>query len=80
MNLNSIAQATLGKVKNGSGLEAIRFYGEGKMEKLKRYCLNDVQITKEIYDYGLEYEELSFTSKYNKEKHSIPISWVIKKR
>ena len=73
VSLNSVAQATLGKGKSGSGLDAIRFYREGKMEKLKRYCLNDVQITKEIYDYGLKYGKLSFASKYGRSKRSIPI-------
>jgi len=80
VSLNSVAQATLGKEKSASGLDAIRFYREGEMEKLKRYCLNDVQITKEIYEYGLRYAKLSFTSKYGKGKRSIPISWGITKR
>jgi len=75
VSLNSVAQATLGKGKSGSGLDAIRFYREGKMEQLKRYCLNDVQITKEIYEYGQRYGKLSFTSKYDRNKRSIPISW-----
>ena len=80
VSLNSVAQATLGKVKSGSGLDAVRFYREGEMEKLKRYCLNDVQITKEIYDYGQRYAKLSFTSKYGRSKRSISISWGIEKR
>jgi len=75
VSLNSVAQATLGEVKSGSGLEAVRFFREGKMEKLKRYCLDDVRITKEIYEYGLKYKKLSFISKYGRSKRSIPISW-----
>lgn len=71
-SLNSVAQATLGKVKSGSGLEAIRFYREGKMEKLKRYCLDDVRITREIYESGLKCGEISFTSEYNRNEYAIP--------
>jgi len=32
VSLNSVAQATLGEGKSGSGLEAIRFFREGKRE------------------------------------------------
>jgi len=77
VSLNSVAQATLGEVKSGSGLDAIRFFREGKMEKLKRYCLDDVRITREIYEYGLKYGKLAFTSKYGRKKRSIPVSWGI---
>jgi len=77
VSLNSVAQATLGEVKSGSGLDAIRLFREGKMEKLKRYCLDDVRITREIYEYGLKYGKLSFTSKYGRKKRSIPVSWSI---
>lgn len=80
VSLNSVAQATLGETKSGSGLEAIRFFREGKMEKLKRYCLDDVRITREIYESGLRYGEISFTSKYDRNKHSIPVKWTILSR
>jgi len=80
VSLNSVAQATLGEGKSGSGLEAIRFFREGRMGKLKRYCLDDVRITKEIYEYGLKYGKLSFTSKYDRNKHSVPVSWSIPSR
>ncbi|MEA1964880.1 MAG: ribonuclease H-like domain-containing protein [Candidatus Aerophobetes bacterium] len=80
VSLNSVAQATLGETKSGSGLEAIRFFREGKIGKLKRYCLDDVRITREIYEHGLRYREISFISKYNRSKHSIPVSWSISSR
>lgn len=50
--LDDIAQATLGSRKSGNGLEAIKMFQEGRIEELKKYCLNDVKITKEIYEFG----------------------------
>lgn len=52
IKLDNIAQATLGVGKSGDGLKAIEYYREGKIEELRSYCLDDVKITKEIYDYG----------------------------
>lgn len=50
IGLNILAQANVGSGKNGSGLDAIDFYRKGEMEKLKNYCLQDVKLTKEIFD------------------------------
>jgi DEAD/DEAH box helicase domain-containing protein len=50
IGLDLLAQTNLGVGKTGRGLEAANLYKEGKMEELKKYCLNDVKITKELYD------------------------------
>ena len=50
ISLSRLAEANLGLKKNHHGSEAITLYKEGKMEELKAYCLNDVKITKDIYD------------------------------
>jgi len=50
VKLDDLAKANLGIGKTAVGLEAIEFYRNGEMEKLKNYCLNDVKITKELYE------------------------------
>ena len=50
IGLGILAEANLGVGKTAHGLEAIEFYRKGEMEKLKKYCLQDVKITKGIYD------------------------------
>lgn len=54
IKLDEIAQATLGKKKIGNGQQAIQLYKEGKIEELKSYCLKDVEITKDLYEFALE--------------------------
>lgn len=52
IGLNALGEANLGIKKTaGSGIEAITLYQAGDMEKLKEYCLQDVKITKELFDY-----------------------------
>lgn len=54
IKLDLIAKATLGTKKSGSGLDAVKWWKEGKYEKVKKYCLDDVKITKDIYEYALK--------------------------
>lgn len=50
IGLGVLAEANVGMGKTGHGLEAIDLYRNGEMQKLKDYCLQDVRITKEIYE------------------------------
>ncbi|MBI2278737.1 MAG: ribonuclease H-like domain-containing protein [Candidatus Brennerbacteria bacterium] len=50
VGLGILAEANLGVGKTAHGLQAIEFYRNGEMQKLKDYCLQDVKITKELYD------------------------------
>ena len=60
VKLDNLAQMTLGVGKSGDGLQALKFYKQGQMEELKKYCLDDVRITKELYDYVLKYNKLLY--------------------
>ena len=74
VSLNSVAQATLGIGKSGNGLEAIRLWRGRENAKLKSYCLDDVRITKEVYEYGLTHREL-LTTNWGGEKIKIPVNF-----
>ncbi len=50
ISLDRLAEANLGARKTHHGSEAGELYREGKMDELKEYCLNDVKLTKELYD------------------------------
>ena len=50
--LDDIAKATLEISKSANGLAAIKWYEEGKIDEIKKYCEQDVKVTKEIYEFG----------------------------
>lgn len=52
--LNDLANATLGYGKNGSGADAVKYWALGDLDSLKKYCLQDVKVTMDIYDYGIK--------------------------
>ena len=60
LKLDSVAEATLGRNKSGHGLEAIEWWAKGEIDKLKKYCIEDVKLTKELYDYALKNGHLKF--------------------
>ena len=75
VSLQSVAQATLKSSKSGSGWDALKLYKEGRMEELKKYCMDDVRITKDVYEYGIQHGKISFISNRDYQTHEIPVSW-----
>ena len=62
LKLNSIAMATLDMEKSADGLQAIRWWKEGKIDEIKKYCEQDVKVTKEIYEFGKNNKQLFYQS------------------
>jgi len=58
--LNDIAKATLQEEKSADGLAAQKWWEEGLKDKVKKYCEQDVKVTKGIYDYGKKNKQLYF--------------------
>lgn len=63
VRLDTLAQATLGRGKTGDGLKAVEWWEQGLYDQVKEYCLEDVRITRELYDYArtnglLKYKDL----------------------
>lgn len=54
LKLDNIGTTTLNYPKVASGLDAVRFYNEGKLDKLKEYCDADVDITTQVFDFILK--------------------------
>lgn len=78
VSLDSVARATLGAGKSGSGLEAIRLWRERKIAELKHYCLDDVRITRDIFEYGAKNHEVFYTAKFGPERGRCPVTWELR--
>lgn len=60
IKLDTIAEATLGTKKSGHGLEAVAWWKSGEIDKIIKYCIEDVKITKAIYDYAIANGKLKY--------------------
>ena len=73
VGLNSIAEGTLGTKKSGDGKGAVVHWRNGKIDQLKKYCLDDVRITKDVYEYGLANKKILYRDFFDIKE--IPVDW-----
>jgi len=66
IGLDAVAQETLGVGKAGDGLDAIKYFQSKNWEALSKYCLQDVAVTRDIYDFGLSKGQVKFRNKWNR--------------
>lgn len=77
LRLDLIAEATVGAKKSATGAQAVTWWREGNIEAIKKYCEQDVRVTKEIFEYALTNKKVFF--KDGRTKREIPIDtsdWV----
>lgn len=60
IRLQSLAEATLGRGKSGDGLKAGEWWREGKKDMVREYCIEDVRLTRELYDYAIKHGKLKY--------------------
>ena len=63
LKLESIARQTLGAGKSADGLQAMKWYKEGKLDKIIAYCKVDVEVTRDVHLYALENGKLHYDSR-----------------
>jgi DEAD/DEAH box helicase domain-containing protein len=71
LRLDSVAQATIGAKKSADGLQAVRWWHEGKIDEIKKYCEQDVRVTKEVFEYARQHGHIKF--KDGTKKRELPI-------
>lgn len=60
LKLDKIAEGTFGINKSGDGLEAVAWWRQGEIDKIRKYCLDDVKITKDVYEFALKNKKVIF--------------------
>ncbi len=74
LSLDHIAEATLGQSKSGSGLDALEWWQQGRMDLIIDYCRKDVLITRDLYLFARAKGYLLYREK-DGEKFRIPMSY-----
>ena len=60
IRLQSLAEATLGHGKSGDGAKAGEWWKEGKRDKVREYCIEDVRLTRKLYEYAAKHNVLKY--------------------
>ncbi|MBX6378826.1 MAG: ribonuclease H-like domain-containing protein, partial [Clostridia bacterium] len=74
VKLDSVARATLGVGKTADGLQAVRWFREGRLDLVTGYCQADVDVTRRLFEYGLRHGRLWYYDKLGN-KRQVPVWW-----
>jgi DEAD/DEAH box helicase domain-containing protein len=73
-SLESVASATLRATKSADGLQAVRWYRQGQMDKVLEYCQKDVELTKRLHEYGRQSKLVYFWDKAF-QRQAVAVNW-----
>ena len=74
VSLDNLARATLGTTKSADGLQAVRWYKEGRIQEILDYCRQDVEVTRQLYEYGEQHKHVRYQDR-NYRLQKVPVSW-----
>lgn len=79
LRLDSVAQATVGAKKSADGLQAVRWWREGNVKEIMKYCEQDVKVTKEVFEYARKNGHVLFKDGHRKKEIPLDTSnWEVK--
>jgi DEAD/DEAH box helicase domain-containing protein len=74
LSLDSIARATLGTAKSADGIQSVKWFRDGELDRVAEYCKADVEITRRVYEFGRENGFVHYYSKLGS-KLKVPVNW-----
>lgn len=72
--LESLAQGTFGVGKTAEGLDAIRWWREGKVMEIAEYCCFDVKVTKMVHEHGVQTGGLFYIDRFQR-RQQVAVPW-----
>jgi len=74
LKLDDVAAATLGEGKSADGLQAVRWFRQGQVQKVIDYCRRDVEVTWQVYRFGQQNGHVRYRDR-NWRIRRVPVKW-----
>ena len=74
ISLNALASATLDAPKSADGLQALQWWKEGRLDLIEQYCRDDVKITRDLFQHGVDEGYLVFDRR-GEGRMRVPVAW-----
>ena len=74
LKLDDVAAATLGERKSADGLQAVRWFRQGQLDKVIDYCRRDVEVTWGVYNFGRRNGYVRYHDRRYR-VHKVPVRW-----
>jgi DEAD/DEAH box helicase domain-containing protein len=76
LKLEYVAQGTLNAGKSADGLLAVEWWKQGQIDKIIEYCLQDVRVTRDIFQFGRQNGFVKIRRSEDTEKSTqVPVQW-----
>jgi DEAD/DEAH box helicase domain-containing protein len=72
--LDSVATATLKVGKSADGLQAVRWWRQGRVEEIFKYCKQDVDVTRRVYEFGKQHRYVQYYDR-SYQIRKVPVAW-----
>tara|TARA_B100000686_G_C16790302_1_gene978237 strand:- start:2750 stop:3355 length:606 start_codon:yes stop_codon:yes gene_type:complete len=76
LSLNHLAQQNLNAEKTADGLISLKWWKEGKVDKIIKYCTKDVEVTRDLFLFGANKGYIEYQSK-GRGVQKINVEWKI---
>ena len=63
LSLNHLAENTLNAKKSADGLVSLQWYKQGEIDKIIKYCRQDVEITRDLFLYGESHGYVKYSTR-----------------
>jgi DEAD/DEAH box helicase domain-containing protein len=74
LKLDDVAAATLGEGKTADGIQAVRWFRQGQVEKVADYCRRDVEVTWRVYQFGQQNGYIKYRDR-SWHIRRVPVQW-----
>lgn len=74
VSLDAVAAATLGETKSADGIQAVRWFRQGQLDKVIEYCRRDVEVTWKVYQFGRRNGYVKYRDRRWR-VHRVPVRW-----
>jgi DEAD/DEAH box helicase domain-containing protein len=74
LSLGHLAHKTLHTEKSADGLQSLQWFKEGRIDEVIAYCQKDVEITRDLFLFGLANGYLLFETKAG-QRVRLPVDW-----
>ena len=66
VSLDALARGTLNESKSADGVQSVKWWRQGQIDKVTEYCKKDVEITRRLYEHGCDEGYLRFIDRYGR--------------
>jgi DEAD/DEAH box helicase domain-containing protein len=77
LGLDHLASETLNRRKSGDGLQALEWFRQGEVEKLIDYCRMDVELTRDLFMYGVDKGHLIYRTRQEDRRVTLRLDWTL---